>query len=93
MQGYTLYVYKKDARKKEGERLCGKYDYPSYSEQAMQGEIGELKQQLYRERDGYRLEFTQTYITRKNLMNGNEFQERHDTPYYCSPSSETYWSM
>jgi len=22
-----------------------------------------------------------------------EFTERYDTPYYCSPSSETYWSM
>jgi hypothetical protein len=25
-------------------------------------------------------------------MGGAEFQERYDTPYYCSPSSETYWS-
>jgi len=26
-------------------------------------------------------------------MTGAEFQERYDTPYYCSPSSETYYSM
>ena len=31
-------------------------------------------------------------VTRKNFMTGKEFQERADTPYYCSPSSETYWS-
>lgn len=31
-------------------------------------------------------------VTRVNLMAGKEFQERADTPYYCSPSSETYWS-
>jgi hypothetical protein len=31
-------------------------------------------------------------VTRKNYMTGVEFQERVDTPYYCSPSSETYWS-
>lgn len=27
-----------------------------------------------------------------NLMTGEKFMERSDTPYYCSPSSETYWS-
>jgi hypothetical protein len=30
-------------------------------------------------------------VTRKNALTGAEFQERADTPYYCSPSSETYW--
>jgi len=32
-------------------------------------------------------------VTRKNLMSGVEFQEDVNTPYFCSPSSETYWSM
>jgi len=46
---------------------------------------------------GYRtMEFIthvfETYVTRKNLITGKEFRERYDTPYYCSPSSETYWS-
>ena len=40
---------------------------------------------------------TQTYkprrVTRKNLMSGQEFQEDVNTPYFCSPASETYWSM
>jgi hypothetical protein len=40
---------------------------------------------------------TKTYqprmVTRKNLMSGAEFQEDVNTPYFCSPSSETYWSM
>jgi hypothetical protein len=31
-------------------------------------------------------------VTRKNFMTGEEFQEDVNTPYYCSPSSETYWS-
>jgi hypothetical protein len=35
----------------------------------------------------------ETYVTKQNLMGGTEFQERYDTPRYCSPSSETYWSM
>ena len=29
----------------------------------------------------------------KNLMNGAPLVETVNTPYYCSPSSETYWSM
>ena len=29
---------------------------------------------------------------RKNLMNGAEFIEKVNTPYYLSPASETYWS-
>jgi len=32
-------------------------------------------------------------VTRKNLMTGIEFQEDVNTPYFCSPSSESYWSM
>jgi hypothetical protein len=32
-------------------------------------------------------------VTRVNLMSGQEYQERANTPYYCSPSSESYWSM
>tara|TARA_Y200000002_G_C22294967_1_gene502099 strand:- start:162 stop:488 length:327 start_codon:yes stop_codon:yes gene_type:complete len=32
-------------------------------------------------------------VKKKNMMNGKEFMEKVNTPYYCSPSSETYWSM
>jgi hypothetical protein len=32
-------------------------------------------------------------VTRQNLMSGLEYQEPADTPNYCSPSSEAYWSM
>jgi len=31
-------------------------------------------------------------VEKTNLMTGKKFMERSDTPYYCSPSSETYWS-
>jgi len=41
----------------------------------------------------WRTEIHQTMVTSRNMMNGKEFKERYDTPYYCSPSSETYWSM
>ena len=31
-------------------------------------------------------------VTRRSARNGKTFTERNDTPYYLSPSSETYWS-
>ena len=50
--------------------------------------VAEAKRKL-----GFVVYVYETYVTRKSLMNGVEFQERYDTPYYCSPSSESYWSM
>lgn len=32
-------------------------------------------------------------VERVNLMTGKKFMERADTPNYCSPASESYWSM
>lgn len=86
---YTVEVFKADRRCKAGERRVLKQDHRDIDLKTLQ--------HLYRTtwflRDGYRHEFHETYVTRKNLMGGAEFQERYDTPYYCSPSSESYWSM
>lgn len=89
--GYTLEVYKKDARTKSGEKLVGKYDYPNYSGNAMMDEIKDLRSRLYPQ-DKFRLEFFETWVTRHNVLTGEAFQERYDTPYYASPRSETFWS-
>jgi hypothetical protein len=32
-------------------------------------------------------------VVRKNLLSGQEFTESVNTPHYCSPASESYWSM
>lgn len=32
-------------------------------------------------------------VTRTNLMTGQEYEEDVNTPNFCSPSSETFWSM
>lgn len=32
-------------------------------------------------------------VERTNYMTGVKFMEHVDTPYFCSPRSETYWSM
>lgn len=31
-------------------------------------------------------------VERRNALTGELFMEAEDTPYFCSPSSETYWS-
>jgi hypothetical protein len=32
-------------------------------------------------------------VLRVNAVTGAEFMESINTPYFCSPSSETYWTM
>lgn len=42
--------------------------------------------------DEYMSGRTVKMVERTNLMSGEKFMEPEDTPYYCSPSSESYWS-
>jgi hypothetical protein len=86
---YTVEIYKKDARTKSGERLVQKQDYDTDNLSMLTHTV----KHTWRVSQGYRYEIHETYVTRKNMMGGAEFRERYDTPYYCSPSSETYWSM
>ena len=37
--------------------------------------------------------YTPKTVVRKNLMTGQEFEEDVNTPYFCSPSSDAFWSM
>ena len=89
---FTLEIYKMDRRTREGQRLVGKYDYDRADRAAMEREIAALHP-TYRKIDGYVFNIVETYVTRRNMMGGAEYQERYDTPRYCSPSSEAYWSM
>ena len=41
----------------------------------------------------YREKFPVKMVTRINLMSGLPFEEAEDTPGFCSPASEAYWSM
>jgi hypothetical protein len=86
---YTVEIYKRDARTKAGERLESKTDY-EVSEKSM---LEHTVKHTYRASQGYRYEIHETMVTRTNMMGGKEYQERYDTPRYCSPSSEAYWSM
>ena len=44
-------------------------------------------------RAGYVVLVFETFVTRKNIRSGYEYKERYDTPSFCSPSSESFWSM
>jgi len=88
---YTLELFKADARTKSGERLvekrdgCGALGSPKRAVELHYADLYPAPK--------WRTEIHQTMVTSRNMMNGKEFKERYDTPYYCSPSSETYWSM
>jgi len=32
-------------------------------------------------------------VEKTNIMTGEKFEEDVNTPYFCSPSSESFWSM
>ena len=93
---YTIELYKADKRIKRDERY-GKnkaglrfvevLDYaPSTKDHV------ECLAEDFREA-GFVANVFETFVTKQNLMGGQEFKERYDTPYYCSPSSEAYYSM
>lgn len=86
---YTVEIYKRDRRVKSGERMVSKRDYDTDNLSMLEHTV---KHSIKPSR-GERYEIHQTYVTRTNLMGGAEYQERYDTPRYCSPSSEAYWSM
>lgn len=39
------------------------------------------------------IKFPVKMVQRVNLMSGRTYWEAEDTPGFCSPSSEAYWSM
>ena len=86
---YTVEIYKKDKRCKSGEKLVSKNDYATDNLSMLEHTV----KNTYRQLHGFRYEIHETYVTKHNLMGGGEFKERYDTPYYCSPASESYWSM
>lgn len=82
---YTVEVYKLDRRTKAGMKLSYKVDLEDVTLDQVE--------RMYPKRARYIVQIHETWVTRKNLMGGAEFRERYDTPYHCSPSSESYWSM
>lgn len=86
---YTVTVNKRDARTKTGYRQYTKIDVHGSDAAAVLAHYN----QVFSAALGFTVTVNETYVTRKNLLSGTEFQERYDTPHYCSPSSESYWSQ
>jgi len=81
----TEWYYGHGAAKAALTRYCKKsglnftdFDYPLY-------------RYAITDRDHYR-KHVEKQVKRVNLMTGAEFYESANTPYCCSPASETYWS-
>lgn len=86
---FTAEVYKSDKRVKSGKRLVGKFDYEKMS----MDEVLEKLKNDWNPKKGFTYTVHNTYVIRKNIMSSKEFIERYDVPSFCSPSSESYWSM
>lgn len=82
---YTLEIYKADRRVKVGRRLIAKEDFAPVTRDYIEV-VAERKRKL-----GFIVEVFETLVTRKSAYDGREFQERYDTPFSCSPRSETFW--
>ena len=86
---YTVEIYKMDKRTKTGERLVLKKDYDTDNLSVLEHTV----KHTWRVSQGFRYEIHETMVERENMMGGAKYWERYDTPRYCSPSSEAYWSM
>lgn len=69
-----------------GKRFANYADERDGREQHGPGEYGWCSVQHYQEH-------VVRMVTRTNMMSGKQYQEASNTPGYCSPSSESYWSM
>mgnify|MGYP003350149316 CR=1 FL=1 len=96
LTAYTVELYKADKRIKKDERYGRNKAGLRFIEVvdfecATKDFVEVVKEQFANA--GYVAKVFETYVTRKNAMTGKEYQERYDTHYFCSPSSESYWSM
>ena len=83
---WTVEVWRLDRRLKVGRRLLEKHDYRDQTLDSMKAIMAGLNHAPNR----YLLELRETWVTRRNAMSGEQFQERYDTPWCCSPASESY---
>jgi hypothetical protein len=96
LTAYTVELYKADrrikkderyGRNKAGLRFVSVRDFAPSTKDYIETVVSADR------RAGYVVKVFETFVTRKNMMSGYEYQERYDTPSFCSPSSESFWSM
>lgn len=89
MTEFTIEIYRSDRRRKDGYRLVEKVEGSYRNAARATAEAGHMLEAGI----GDYFTVRETFVTRQNYATGKEYQERYDVPYYCSPSSETFWSM
>ena len=96
LTAFTVELYKADRRIKRDERygrnraglrFVEAVDFTPGTQDYINTVAADMRQR------GYVVKVFETFVTRKNMMSGYEYQERYDTPAFCSPSSESFWSM
>lgn len=87
LTAYTVEIYRADRRVTEGRRLVEKRDFDPVTRDYIDTVVEKLSAK------NTVIELHETFVTKRNLMGGQEFTERYDTPHFCSPASESYWSM
>lgn len=90
---YTFLYHKKDLRANDGERNVYEMELEIPPELLNQV-VDFTKDQLASLKcfKNVRLEVIKTMVSRKNYMTGEYFEERWDTPFFASASSESFWS-
>jgi len=93
---YTIEVYKKDkrikkddkfGRNKVGLRFINVIDFIPSTKSYIDIVTANIRKQ------GFVVKVFETYVTTKNIVTGEVLKERYDTIHFCSPSSESFWSM
>jgi hypothetical protein len=88
---FTVELYKADkrikrderyGRNKKGLRFVETVDFTPSTRDYISTVEADMRQR------GYVVNVFETFVTRKNMMSGKEYQERYDTPSFCSPSSQ-----
>jgi hypothetical protein len=96
LTAYTVELYKTDrrikkderyGRNKKGLRFVEVRDFAPSTKDYIASVVDNFRE------GGFVVQVFETFVTRKNMMSGREYQERYDTPAFCSPSSESFWSM
>jgi hypothetical protein len=96
LTAFTVELYKTDkrikkderyGRNKKGLRFVETVDFAPSTRDYISTVEADMRER------GYVVKVFETFVTCTSLVGGKEFQQRYDTPYFCSPSSETYWSM
>lgn len=95
LTAFTVELYKTDrrikkderyGRNKAGLRFIEVRDFAPSTKDYIAAVVDNFRE------GGFVVQVFETYVTRKNMMSGYEYQERYDTPDFCSPSSESFWS-